>query len=314
MVYSLAEKAPEKHTSVKKFFCRHIRPRFATMTGIMTDYKQFQILLREKGAYVTSPADRRPTPARVSSINSFLYAFTIIRIVVRCAWNHLLGRFGYDRWAEICSASIRFAERLGATVTFEGFERRGAYDGPVVYVSNHMSTLETMVYPTALNAFGKLAIILKKSLEDIPLVGAASRAVGSIAVTRKNARADLVTVLEQGARRIADGSSVLLFPQGTRQTVFEAKRFNTLGAKLAERAKVPLVPLAVRTDFLQTGKLIKDFGIVDPRKPILFACGPVLMPDMGAKKMHEKSVAFIEGKIKAWGLPVAAGTASHPET
>ncbi|MDD4101939.1 MAG: lysophospholipid acyltransferase family protein [Kiritimatiellae bacterium] len=272
----------------------------------MKDYQQFQVFLRTTGSYTTPPADRRSTPARVSAINSFLYAFTIIRIVARCAWNHLLGRFDYDKWSEICSASIRFAERLGATVTFEGFEQRGSYDGPVVYVSNHMSTLETMVYPTALNAFGKLAIILKQSLEDIPLVGAASRAVGSIAVTRKNARADLVTVLEQGAKRLADNSSVLLFPQGTRQSVFEAKRFNTLGAKLAERAKVPLVPLAVRTDFLKTGKLIKDFGIVDPKKPILFACGPMLMPELGAKKMHEQSVAFIENKIKDWGLPVAA--------
>ncbi len=271
----------------------------------MTDYKQFQILLRTTGAYATPPEDQRATPARISSINSFMYAFTIIRIVVRCAWNHLLRRFDYERWADICSASIRFAERLGATVTFEGFEQRSAYEGPVVYVSNHMSTLETMVYPTSLNAFGKLAIILKKSIEDIPFAGAAARAVGSIAVTRKNARGDLVTVLEQGAKRLADGSSVLIFPQGTRQAVFDAKRFNTLGAKLAERAKVPLVPLAVRTDFLQTGIMIKDFGIVDPKKPILFACGPVLMPEMGAKKMHAQSVSFIESRIKAWGMPVA---------
>ena len=224
------------------------------------------------------------------------------------------GIYHDKEWAASSKYIFDFIEKSGGCFHISGMNNINREKEPVLFVANHMSTLETMVYPTALNAFGKLAIILKKSLEDIPLVGAASRAVGSIAVTRKNARADLVTVLEQGARRLADGSSVLLFPQGTRQAVFEAKRFNTLGAKLAERAKVPLVPLAVRTDFLQTGKLIKDFGIVDPRKPILFACGPVLMPDMGAKKMHEKSVAFIEGKIKAWGLPVAAGPASHPET
>jgi 1-acyl-sn-glycerol-3-phosphate acyltransferase len=116
-----------------------------------------------------------------------------------------------------------------------------------------------------------------------------------------------VTVLEQGAARIAGGSSVLLFPQGTRQSVFEAKRFNTLGAKLAERAKVPVVPIAVKTDFLQTGKMIKDFGLVDPSRPIRIACGPVLKPDLGAKKAHEQCVVFIEGKIREWGLPVAAG-------
>jgi 1-acyl-sn-glycerol-3-phosphate acyltransferase len=275
------------------------------MTGIMAYYKQLQTQLREKGAYVTPPDGRRSKPARISAFNSFRYALTLIGVVVRSVWNHLLGRFSYERWTEICSASIRFAERLGATVTFEGFEQRSAYDGPVVYVSNHMSTLETMILPTALSSFGKISIVLKKSLEDIPLVGPTSRSLGLIAVTRKNVRADLVTVMEQGSKRIADGRSVLLFPQGTRQTVFEAKRFNTLGAKLADRAKVPLVPLAVRTDILQPGKMIKDFGVVDPSKPVLFACGPVLMPDMGAKKMHEQSISFIENKLKEWGMPVA---------
>jgi 1-acyl-sn-glycerol-3-phosphate acyltransferase len=271
----------------------------------MTDYRKLQELLRTVGGYETPPENRPARPAGVSGINSVRYAGTIISIVSRCAWHHLRGTFNYETWAEICSLSICFAEKMGATITFEGFEQRAAYSGPVVYVSNHMSTLETMVFPTSLNSFGKLAIIVKKSLGDIPLVGAAHRAVGAIEVTRKNAREDLVTVLEQGALRLANGSSVLLFPQGTRQSVFEAKRFNSLGAKLAERAKVPVVPIAVRTDFLQTGKWIKDFGMVDPSKPIRFACGPVLMPDLGAKKAHEKSVAFIEGKIREWGMPVA---------
>jgi 1-acyl-sn-glycerol-3-phosphate acyltransferase len=272
----------------------------------MTDYREFQQLLRTAGRYETPPKNRPSRPTRVSSINSVRYAFTILSIVSRCASRNVRGTFDYDSWAEICSSSISFAEKMGATVTFEGFEQRAAYAGPVVYVSNHMSTLETMVFPTSLTAFGKLAIILKQSLEDIPFVGAAARAVGSIAVSRKNAREDLVTVLEQGSLRLAGGSSVLLFPQGTRQAIFEAKRFNTLGAKLAERAKVPVVPIAVRTDFLQTGKWVKDFGRVDPSKPIRFSCGPVIPTDQGAKKAHEQSVAFIEGKIREWGMPVAA--------
>jgi 1-acyl-sn-glycerol-3-phosphate acyltransferase len=62
-----------------------------------------------------------------------------------------------------------------------------------------------------------LAIVLKKSLTEIPLVGPAALHVGCIPVTRKNAREDLKTVLEVGSQRLAAGHSVLLFPQGTRQ-------------------------------------------------------------------------------------------------
>ncbi len=279
----------------------------------MTYYSNFQEILRTTGKYETAAANRMPEKLRLSTFNSIRYAFTIIRIVCRCAVTHLFHCFDYAQWAKTCMASVNFAERLGGIVTFDGFEQRAAYHGPVVYVSNHMSTLETMVFPTTLLSFGKLAIILKKSLTEIPLVGASAVHVGCIGVTRKNAREDLKTVLTEGGKRLAQGHSVLLFPQGTRQAIFDSKRFNTLGSKLAERAGVPVVPLAVKTDFLQTGKWIKDFGVVDPNKPIRFACGPVLPASLGARETHDQSVAFIEAKLREWGLPVASNCASPVE-
>lgn len=269
----------------------------------MRTYKEFQEALRTVGRYETAATRQAAGPIRISAVNSFRYAFTIVKIVSRCAVKNVLRQFDYAEWANTCMASVAFAERLGGVMTFEGFERRTAHSGPVVYVSNHMSTMETMVFPTTLLAFGKLAIILKKSLTDIPLVGSAALHVGCIPVTRKNARDDLKTVLDIGSQRLAAGHSVLLFPQGTRQSVFDGKKFNSLGSKLAERAGVPVVPLAVKTDFLQTGKWVKDFGRVDPNKPIRFACGPVLPASLGARATHEQSVAFIEGKLREWGLP-----------
>jgi len=269
-----------------------------------TDYKMLQEALRATGSYET-PLEARPKrPARKSTLHSLRCMTAIgVGVVARCCWHHLRGTFGYEKWAEFCMTSINFAEGIGSVVTIEGFQQRAAHKGPAVYVSNHMSTFETMVYPTILITFGKIAIILKKNLTDIPILGTMAQSVGCIAVTRKNARDDLKTVLEKGADSIANGLSVLIFPQGTRQSVFECKRFNSLGAKLAERANVPLVPIAVQSDFLETGKWIRDFGPVDPSRPIRFACGPVLMPTLGAKKMHEQSIAFISSCLTTWGLP-----------
>ncbi|MCL1920217.1 MAG: 1-acyl-sn-glycerol-3-phosphate acyltransferase [Kiritimatiellaeota bacterium] len=275
-----------------------------------THYKALQEALRTAGRYETPPEARPRRPARKSALHSIRCAKVVaLDIVGRCCCHYLRGVFDYEKWAQACMASIHFAEGIGSVVTFEGFGQRAAHDGPVVYVSNHMSTFETMVYPAALTTFGKIAIILKKSLTDIPVVGPTARAVGCIAVTRKNARDDLKAVLEQGAVSIANGLSVLIFPQGTRQPVFESRRFNSLGAKLAERASVPLVPIAVQSDFLEVGKWrwLRDFGAVDPSRPVRFACGPVLAPDLGGKKMHEQSVAFIAGKLAAWGLPSNPG-------
>jgi len=271
----------------------------------MSSCKAFQEALRTTGHYETSPEDRPSRQARVGAFSALRYAGVIIGIMWRCAWQNLRGKFDHAAWGEICMSTVTTAERLGAVVTCEGFEQMAAHRGPVVYVSNHMSTLETLALPSILVAFGRLAIILKQSLIDIPFVGASAITLGFIAVSRKNAREDLKVVLEEGAKRLADGYSVLLFPQGTRQDVFENKRFNSLGAKLAERAGVPLVPIAVQTDFLQNGKWIKDFGPVDPSRPIRFACGPLLPAELGARQAHEQSVAFIGERLKAWGLPVA---------
>ena len=270
-----------------------------------TSYKTLQDALRTTGRYETPPEARPKRPARKSVFHSIRCANVIaFNIVGRSCWHQVRGVLDYEKWAEACMASINFAEGIGSVVTLEGFGQRAAHDGPVVYVSNHTSTFETMVYPAALTTFGGIAVILKKSLTDIPFVGATARTLGCIAVTRKNARDDLKTVLDKGAVSIANGLSVLIFPQGTRQPVFECKRFNSLGAKLAERANVPLVPIAVQSDFLETGKWIRDFGPVDPSRPVRFACGPLLAPELGARKMHDQSVAFIAATLTAWGLPI----------
>ena len=62
--------------------------------------------------------------------------------------------------------------------------------------------------------------------------------------------------------------SVLIFLQTTRELRFDPKKFNTLGIKLAKRAKVPVIPVAVKTDVWGMGKWIKDFGRFDPSKPV----------------------------------------------
>jgi 1-acyl-sn-glycerol-3-phosphate acyltransferase len=269
-----------------------------------TAYTTLQNALLTTGRYET-PAEARPKRIAKKSAWLGLRCAKVLcwDALARCAWRRILGKFDHNAWADSCMAAVNFAEGLGATVTMEGFEHRATYKGPVVYVSNHMSTMETIIYPSALNAFDKLSIILKKSLTEIPIIGKSAIVVGCIAVTRTNAREDLVTVFEEGAKRLQKGMSVLIFPQGTRQSVFEARRFNSLGAKLAERANVPLVAIAVQTDFLENGRLIKDFGPVDPLKPLRFKASPLFMPELGAKKTHEQSVAFITDQLKAWGLP-----------
>jgi peptide chain release factor 2 len=61
-------------------------------------------------------------------------------------------------------------------------------------------------------------------------------------VTRRHPREDLKQVLTEGAEHLAQGRSVLVFPQATRSTSFDPSTFNTLAVKLAARASVDVVP------------------------------------------------------------------------
>jgi len=278
------------------------------MLGAM-DVVAFQKLLRETGGYV-SPSSRRP-PARAGALSAWrFYLSTILPIVWVGARQSRQGVFDDAAWSALGFRMIAGAERLGGTVTCEGFGPWRDLPPARVYVANHMSLFETIALPAMLLAYGPLTIVVKESLLHYPLFGIPMRATRPIAVTRRDARRDLQTVLTEGEARLRAGGSVLLFPQATRAAAFDPRLFNSLGAKLADRAGVPLLPVAVRTDFAGIGTWMKDFGPVDPARPVRFAAGPVLLPDRPARERHRETLAFLSRTLSGWGLPVAAAEGS----
>ena len=271
-------------------------------------YENFARALTETGRYETPPSRLRRPMAKPGFWTTLRYVLCILRMTYGCALRNVFGKFDFDVWSRATWRSLTVPEEcMGTRVEISGFENRQAHAGPVVYVCNHMSTLETMALPPILNPFGHIAVILKLSLYKMPLVGKAVQRIGAIAVSRKNPREDLRTVLEEGCRRIADGLSVLIFPQGTRSDEFNVHKFSSLGTKLAERAGVPVVPIACQSNFLGRGKagLLRDFGAVDPSKPLRFLCGPALDPKaLGARETQERAISFIAETLESWGLPV----------
>ena len=104
---------------------------------------------------------------------------------------------------------------------------------------------------------------------------------------------------------IAKGISIHIYAQGTRQPVFARKGWSSIGTKLAEKAGVPVVPIAVKTDMEPTrpgGRgWFKDFGTVDPSKTIRISCGPVLTGK--SKETQQASFDWIKSRLDEWGLP-----------
>jgi len=124
-----------------------------------------------------------------------------------------------------------------------------------------------------------------------------------VVVGRVNPRDDLKAVLGKGAEKLGAGISVIIFPQSTRSVSFIPEEFNTLGVKLAARAGVPVVPLALKTDAWGIGKRIKEFGRIDTSKTVHFSFGePMHISGRGAEE-HEKVSRFIQDCLKEWSAP-----------
>ena len=252
---------------------------------------------------ILAQQDRYDTPAgrRVSFLPATL-AFYIdtIRVVFRSSHAAKRGRYGEAEWVDSSIDIINALEHAGCRLHIEGMEHIRALEGPAVFVSNHMSTLETFVLPALINPVRRCTFVIKPSLMDYPVFGPVMRSRDPIVVTRDNPRQDLQTVLEEGARRLAAGTSIVLFPQTTRSSTFDPAKFNSLGVKLAKNAGVPIVPVALKTDAWSNGKRLKDFGPVYPDLPIHIRFAPSLPVDGSGRAQHEAAVAFIAENLAAW--------------
>jgi len=229
------------------------------------------------------------------------------RKLLQLVWNSrgLALRNVYDRvaWHRSSRTFFEFAEAAGARFHIEGLDGLAALKPPVVFVANHMSTFETFTLPGLLLPYTPLSFVVKESLVRMPLFGPVMRATQPVVVTRKDPRRDLRTVLTEGVEQLHAGTSICLFPQTTRSAVFRTGQFNTLGAKLAARAGVPVVPIALKTDFWGTGGIVRDFGPIRPEKEVHFAFGPALDTTGKGRQVQAELLAFLTEHLEAWGTP-----------
>jgi 1-acyl-sn-glycerol-3-phosphate acyltransferase len=163
-----------------------------------------------------------------------------------------------------------------------------------------MSTLETFALPCLLNSEKKLTYVVKKELVDYPVFKHIMRSRDPVVVGRSNPRDDFKTVMQEGTRRLKQGTSIIIFPQTTRSRRFDPEQFNSMGVKLAKRAEVPVVPVALKTDAWSTGRLLKDYGRIRPSRDVYFAFDSPMTVSGNGKKEHERCMEFISDRIDEW--------------
>lgn len=260
------------------------------------------------------PGDVYHTPAdlprdlmdRLCLGGSAWYYHLFSRVIVRSRSEALAGTYDLAAWAQASRDIMEALERCGARFHIDGLEHVRQLDRPAVFISNHMSTVETVVFPCLIAPYRPATYVVKHSLTTMPIFGPVMRSRDPIAVGRTNPREDMQKVLTEGQAKLEDGTSIIIFPQSTRQIVFAPDKFNSLGVKLARRAGVPVVPVAIKTDFWAPGTLIKDFGPLKRELPIHIRFGAPMEVEGNGREQHQAIVDFIVQNLAEWNAALTS--------
>ena len=192
-------------------------------------------------------------------------------------------------------------ERCGGKVHLRGLDNLRALDGrPVVLIGNHMSLLETALFHSVARGLVDFTFVIKQSLMEVPFFRDIMTSLEAIPIGRANPRDDLKAVFEEGGKLLASGRSIIIFPQSTRSEEFDPEKFNSIGIKLAKRAGVPVLPFALKTDFLGNGRYFRDLGPVRPEREVWFEFGAAREVAGNGQELQQEIIAFIRERLKEW--------------
>ncbi len=146
----------------------------------------------------------------------------------------------------------------GVKVRVEGFEHIDP-EKTYIFAGNHMSQYDIFSFQGYFPH--DFRWIAKKELFEIPVFGRAMHRVGYIPIDRSHGRQALKS-LDEAGKRIAGGSSVLIFPEGTRSADGHLHEFKAGAVLLAIKAGVQIVPLGFNGSYevLPKGKLLPRGG------------------------------------------------------
>lgn len=160
---------------------------------------------------------------------------------------YAMGWVSVLRW---CTATI-----LGIRTRIEG----NIPKGPVLFAAKHESIYEAMELTRLL---GSPATVMKRELASIPIWGWAARRYGVIVVDRAANASALRTMMKDAKAALAEGRSIMIFPEGTRVPPGEAPPLRSGFAGLYRILGLPVVTVAVKSGHVWPHKGHKRSGTI----------------------------------------------------
>ena len=209
-------------------------------------------------------------------------------------------KYKAPEWVESSFYVLRTIEKAGGRFDISGMDNITKHNGPVLFLCNHMSTLETFILPCIIASRMNLTFVAKESLVKLPLFKHIMMSCDPVVVGRSDPRKDLEAVMTGGAERLSKGISIVIFQQSTRSAEFKPEEFSSIGVKLAKKNNVAVVPVALKTDYWSNAKIIKVLGSIDRKKTIFIKFGEPFMINSSGKEDNNKIIDFIKSSLAEW--------------
>jgi putative phosphoserine phosphatase/1-acylglycerol-3-phosphate O-acyltransferase len=161
---------------------------------------------------------------------------------------------------------------------------------PAVFILNHQSNADLLI---AIKLIKKGARgVAKKELQKMPIVGQILEAAGTIFLDRTD-KEKSINALKPAVESLKNGTSIVIFPEGTRSYDYTLGKFKKGAFHLAMEAGVPLVPIVLKNahDVMPRGK-----NVFNPTLVEVIVLEPVQTHDWTLANMDEK-IAIIRNQF-----------------
>lgn len=119
-------------------------------------------------------------------------------------------------------------------------------NGATVYMGTHKSYLDIVIMLALIDQ--PLIFIGKEELRRVPFIRTWFKDVGGVAMQRDDIRQSYKVIMEV-IEKLKEGYSVAIFPEGTRAITKDMGEFKVGSFKLATKANVPIIPIAMQNTF-----------------------------------------------------------------
>lgn len=155
---------------------------------------------------------------------------------------------------------------------------------PAVFIFNHQSNADLFIAAKLVRK--NVRGVAKKELQMTPILGQLMMAAGVIFVDRGN-KDKAIEAMQPAVDSLKNGTSVLIFPEGTRSYDYNLGPFKKGAFHLAMQAGVPLVPVVVKNahDVMPRGT-----NIFRPAQVDVIVLPPIPTKDWTKKNMNNKII------------------------